>query len=377
MRRFSLWVLMFSIAAPAAAQRTLVRAGRLLDPVSGTVTAGQTIVVERGKVTGIRATVAPMRGDSIIDLSRYTVLPGLIDAHVHLGIGGPVGANARADLEAGFTTVVDLGARTTRLLRIRDSINAGQIPGPRVLAAGIWIGKQGGVCEFNGIGIAGGAEPFRERVRENARAGADLIKVCVSGWPAEAFAQPERYELPDSVLAAIVAEAARLKKRVIAHDLSLGGVRAAARAGVAGLAHSAYLDSATAQLLRQRGMFIITTLASLTGTDSSDVSRALAASTARAYSSGVTLVFGTDGGVLPHGRNAEEFGALVRAGVPLIEAIRAATVNAARALGLADSLGTLAPGKSADLIAVEGDPLSDPQALSRIRFVMLRGKPIR
>ena len=365
-------------ASPVPRAELAVRAGRILDPVAGRYSAPSVILVRGGRIAGILpdARYRDDLADSTIDLRGATVLPGLIDAHVHLGIGGPYRGNALADLHAGFTTVVDLGARTTRMLRIRDSINAGQIPGPRVLAAGIWVGRKDGVCEFNGIGIAGGADAFRARVRENLQAGADVIKACVSGWPASAYANPDDVELPDSVLAAIVDEAKRAGKIVIAHDLSLGGVRAALRTGVTGLAHAAYVDEATAREMRARGMFMVPTLASLTAGDTSAASRALVAATATAHRAGVTLVFGTDGGVLPHGQNAAEFGALARAGIPAIDAIRAATVNAARMLGLSDSLGVIAPGKAADLIGVDGDPLADVTALQRVRFVMLRGRRV-
>jgi imidazolonepropionase-like amidohydrolase len=361
-------------SAAAQAQRTLVRAGRLLDPVTGRVSRDQVILVEQGRVTAVGGGIREAEGDSVVDLSGYTVLPGLIDAHVHLAIGGPVRDNALASLQAGFTTVMDLGARTTRILAIRDSIDAGLIPGPRVLAAGIWIGRKDGVCEFNGIGIAGGADAFRRRVRENVAARADVIKACVSGWPADAYAHPDAYEMPDSVLAAIVDESRRLGRRVIAHAISIGSVRAALRAGVHGLAHSAYIDSATAKEMRERGMFLISTLASLAGNDSSAASRALVASTRLAYRTGVPLVFGTDAGVIPHGSNAQEFAALVAAGVAPLDAIRSATLGAARALRLADSLGTIAPGMIADVIAVEGDVLSDVTSLQRVRFVMLKGR---
>ena len=357
-----------------AAQVVAIRAGRVIDPVSGRVATAQTILVEGNRIRAVSRDVQPPAGAAVYDLSGLTVIPGLIDAHVHLAIGGTVRDNALADLRAGFTTVVDLGARTHRLLLLRDSINAGHIPGPRVLAAGIWVARKDGVCEFNGIGIAGGADAFRQRVRENIAAGADVIKVCVTGWPAEAYTHPDAYELPDSTLRAVVDEARRGGRRVIAHDISRAGVRAGVAAGINGLAHAAFLDSATAVLLRDRSVFLIPTLASLTSGDTSAAARGLIEGVRLAYRTGVRLVFGTDGGVLPHGQNAREFLSLGLAAVPALDQLRAATINAAQALGLADSLGTIAPGMLADIIALDGDPLADGGAYERVKFVMSRGK---
>jgi imidazolonepropionase-like amidohydrolase len=315
--------------------------------------------------------------DRIIVLDSLTVLPGLIDAHVHLAIGGPYASNAKADLDAGFTTVADLGSRTNRMLRIRDSINAGSIPGPRVLATGMWIGTKGGVCEFNGLGIGGGADAFRQRVVENSEAGADLIKVCVSGWPAESFAEPAKYEIADDALAAVVNEAHARKKRVVAHDISAGGIRAGIKYGIDGLAHTGFLDDDLAAELARRNIFMITTLASLTSGDTSQVARGLVRSISIATNAKVLLVFGTDGGVLPHGRNAEEFVALTKAGLGADEAIRAATINAAKALGIQDSVGLIKRGMSADLIAVSGDPLRNVSLLGSPARILLRGRLVR
>jgi imidazolonepropionase-like amidohydrolase len=356
-----------------------LQAGRVLDPVSGRYSPARTILVRDGRITAVIPTdqYRPGMADTVVDVRALTVMPGLIDAHVHLTIGGGVAASALADLRAGFTTVVDLGARTHRLLALRDSINRGEIPGPRVLAAGVWVGVKGGVCEFNGIGIAGGVDAFRERIRANARAGAEVAKLCVSGWPAEAFAEPTKYELNDEVIRASAAEAHDAHQIVVAHDISLGGVRAALAAGIDGLAHAAYLDSAAADHMRAAHVFMIPTLASLSANDTSPGARALVAAVRMAHRRGVPIVFGTDGGVLPHGRNAEEFRALIGAGLSPLEAVRAATINAAAAFRLRDSVGTVGPGMVADLIAVRGDPLSDVASLLEPVLVMSRGHVVR
>ena len=356
-----------------------LRAGRVLDPVTGRYNESAVILVRNGRISDVipareyRADLA----DSVIDLSQLTVLPGLIDGHVHLAIGGTVASNALADLRAGFTTVVDLGARTHRLLQLRDSINAGHLPGPRVLAAGIWVGTTGGVCEFNGIGIAGGPEEFRARIRSNAAAGAEIAKLCLSGWPGQAFAEPASYELPDDVIRASVAEARAQGLVTVAHAISLGSVRAALDAGVDGLAHAAYLDSGAAVRMRDQGVFMVSTLATLTSGDTSIGARSLIGALSLAARNGVAIVFGTDGGVLPHGRNAEELRALVDAGLSPLEAIRAATVNAARAFRIQDSIGMIEPGKVADLIAVAGDPIADIVTLERPVLVVSRGRIVR
>ncbi|HUQ20676.1 MAG TPA: amidohydrolase family protein [Gemmatimonadaceae bacterium] len=356
----------------------VVLARRILDPISAKYSGPSAIVIRGTRIAQIipRSRFTRQSGDSIIDLSSMTILPGLIDAHVHLAIGGTVANNAKADLNAGFTTVADLGSRTNRMLRIRDSINAGTIPGPRVIAAGMWIGTRGGVCEFNGLGIGGGAQEFKRRVIENSEAGANLIKVCISGWPAESFAQPEKYEIADSALAAVVTEAHARHKRVVAHDISSGGIRAGLKYGIDGLAHTGFLDASLARELARRKVYMITTLASLTAGDTSAVGRGLESSIRIARDAKVQLVFGTDGGVLPHGRNAEEFLALAHAGLSNADAIRAATINAARALQIQDSVGMVVPLMSADMIAVEGDPLADLSAFRSVKWVMLRGREI-
>jgi imidazolonepropionase-like amidohydrolase len=378
MRTLTLVVVGLALGGPAAGQSVLIHAGSLLDPATGQVTRDQLILVDSGKIKSVTpappGTVEAPRGTStFIDWSKYTVLPGLIDGHVHLTIGGTPRDNALADLKAGFTTIVDLGSRGTRLLRIKDSINAGHIPGPRTLAAGIWIGTKNGVCEFSGIGIAGGPEAYGQRAKENIDAGADLSKVCISGWPAESFANPDSVQITADALRAVITESKNRHKPVVAHSLSKAGVDLALTAGVNGLAHAAYIDAPMAARMKSSGMFMMPTLASLTGGDTSAASRALIAATGLAWKTGVTLVFGTDGGVLPHGRNAEEFQALINAGLTPLGAIQAATINAAKAFGIDSITGSIRKGLSADIIAVEGDPLTDITALTRVRAVILRG----
>jgi imidazolonepropionase-like amidohydrolase len=363
-------------AHPPAA-RTAILAGRMLDVRAGKYRDGVVIFVENGRVSGI----GPLRGfhradEVVIDLSNATVLPGLIDAHVHFALAGAPPANALATLRAGFTTVADLGSVNQRILRLRDSISAGAVVGPRILGAGLWIGRAEGICEFGGIGVRGGAEVYRARVRENVAAGADIIKVCVSTWLTDAFEHPERYEIADDALAATIDEAHSARRKVIAHDLSNAGVQIALKLGVDGFAHGAIVDSVVAVDMARRGAFMIPTLASL-APSSSPAETKLRESVARAHRLGVRMVFGTDAGVIPHGSNAQEFAALVGAGLSPLEAIRAATINAAEALGIGSEAGTIETGRVADIIAVTGDPLMDVRLLERVQFVMKAGQVVR
>ena len=386
--RFLALALAISVASPlpsslflhAQPSDTFLQAAHWLDPVSGRLGGPVIVQVSNGKIARVGAPgeFDQLPGSAMTNLGAATLLPGLIDAHVHLQLGGALPqANAGAILRAGFTTVVDLGATTDIVLRLRQRISSGAIVGPRILAAGRWVGKQGGICEFGGIGIPGGPDAYRARVREDVAAGADLTKVCVSTWLADAFARPESYEISDEALAAAVDEAHRAGRLVVAHAISIGSVKAALRAGVDGLAHAAYVDVPTARELRNRGVFMVATLASLASVSAEPPAQALRRSVATAHAEGVPIVFGTDGGVLPHGENAKEFAALVEAGLPALEAIRAATVNAARAFRLDREVGQIKAGYRADIIAVNGDPLHDIQSLSNPIFVMHDGTVVQ
>jgi imidazolonepropionase-like amidohydrolase len=364
-----------------AAQETVadvaVRASNWVDLTSGVTRGAIALLVKDGNIAKIVAgsEFDPKSARTVLDLGRATLLPGLVDAHVHLQMGGQPAENATAALRAGFTTLVDLGATSDVVLRLRDAMLSGSMEGPRILAAGLWAGTKNGICEFGGIGISGGPEGFRRRVRDNVTAGADLIKVCVSAWVPAALASPDAYEITDDALVATVDESTRAKRMVIAHAISLGAAKAAARAGVAGLAHAAFLDAATANELRERDVFVISTLTTLTQRPGPQ-NDALKAAVLAAQRAGVRVVFGTDGGVLPHGKNAAEFRALTLAGLSPLETLRAATTNAALALGLQGKVGALAEGLPADIIAVDGDPLADIDAMKRILFVMRNGRVI-
>ena len=353
-----------------------VRANRILDVERGRYREPSVLLVAGTRIAGIlpAAQFDARMASRVIDVGDMAIVPGLIDAHVHLAIGGPVRTNALADLRAGFTTIADQGALTLRLLGLKDSINAGQIEGPRVLAAGIWVGAKGGVCEFTGIGIAGGAEEFVNRVRQNIAAGANLTKVCLSSWPAASYASPDSVEIPAGVLRAIVEASHGAHRPVTAHAISRGAARAALSAGVDGLVHAAYIDSSLAAAMRAKGMWMSPTLASLTAGDTSVAARALVAAVRTAHAGGLTMVFGTDGGVLPHGQGVQEMEALVAAGLSPLEVIRAATINAATALVIGDSVGRLDAGMAADFVAIRGDPLRDVAALRNVGLVVSRGR---
>ncbi|HSE53808.1 MAG TPA: amidohydrolase family protein [Gemmatimonadales bacterium] len=351
-----------------------VTSARMIDVVTGTVIPRGLVLIRTGRsaAVGSRDSIRLPAGTKVVDLGEATLLPGLIDAHVHLTLGGPPRANAEATLKAGFTTVQDLGALGYGNLRLRDSVEAGVRVGPRIVAAGPWIGVTGGICDFSGIGVRDRSE-LLQRIRTDVEHRADVIKLCVTGWPAAGFAHPDSVELAEETVAAAVAESARLGRPAVAHAVGRAGAASAVRGGVAGLAHSAFLDDETISLMQTRGTWLASTLVSFQqGTDSASF-QALWTRMQAAHRGGVRIILGTDAGVVPHGSNARELAALVRLGLTPIDALRAATIQAAQALGKADRLGSLTPGKVADLVAVPGDPLADISVMERVVFVMKDG----
>lgn len=358
---------------PVAADSTLVLSGgEYLDVRAGTRRPNGAIVVRGGTIVALHGPGAAWRPPAdarVIPLEGRTILPGLIDAHVHLTIAGDPVQNAAATLRAGFTTVIDLGSAKGRGIRLRDQIASGQVPGPAVVAAGSWIGSKGGVCEFGGATVSGTAEAAA-RARADLAAGADLLKVCITGWPAEAVAFPDSVQLKADRLTPVAEAAAAAHRPLYAHAIGRAGALLAAARGVRALAHTPIVDSADAARLSAAGVYVISTLATLTARGEAERVRR---SFQLLRQAGATIVLGTDAGVLPHGANARELFALAEAGLTPLEALRAATLDAA---GLLPSrrVGEIAVGKAGDFVVVEGDPLRDLRVLERPVLIVQGGR---
>lgn len=356
----------------------LLRAARAIDVERGSAVSDAAILVRGDRIAAVGAanTVKVPAGATVIDLGPMTLAPGLIDAHVHLTLRGTPADNARATLGAGFTTVQDLGALDYLNVSLRDRIAAGEIEGPRVIASGPWLGISGGICDFNGIGVKGAAA-FRARVREDAAKGVDLIKVCVTGWLADAVKASDKYEISDDELSAAIDEARRVKLRVAVHALSAGGIAVALRHGADLIAHGGFTAADDLRRMKTRGVFQLPTLFSLEGNAAAADAEALRTHLRGAVRQGLPIAFGTDAGVIAHGTNAKEFTRLAAVGLSNAEALRTATVNAARAVGLGDRAGGLKPGMFADIIAMPGHPLENVEALERVTFVMKAGRIVK
>jgi imidazolonepropionase-like amidohydrolase len=233
----------------------VIRARGMIEVHSGRLIENATIVIEGDRIVAAgRSAELPVPAKAApIDLPNLILLPGLIDAHVHLTLAGEPSANARATLGAGFTTVQDLGAQAYANVLLKNAIGEGRVEGPRLVASGPWLGVAGGTCDFNGIGVKG-ADAFRQRVRQDVERGADLIKVCVSGWVADALKDQAKYEISDVELTAAIDEAHRLGRRVAVHALSEAGIAIAVRLGADLVAHAGFTSAETVVLMKERGI---------------------------------------------------------------------------------------------------------------------------
>src|ERR1700681_1528484 len=405
----------FACAAPGA-----IRCGKLLDVRAGRVLADQLIVFDgTGTITAVGpASSTALSGIAPLDLSAATCLPGLIDVHTHLtgdpsssgyqglGISVPreaiTGAkNARMTVHAGFTTVRNVGAGNYTDVALRDGINAGDVEGPRMRVSGPPLGITGGHCdnnllpfEFHHIaeGVADGPWAARAKVRETVKYGADLIKICASGGVLSKGDQPGTPQYTLEEMQAIAEEAHKLGRKVAAHAHGTQSIKDAIRAGIDSIEHSSLIDDEGIALAKQHGPYLVFDIynddyilqeGAKAGMlpesieKEKKIGRLQRENFRHAFQSGAKMAFGTDSGVYPHGDNARQFGKLLEWGMQPLDAIQAATVNAADLLAWADKIGSLETGHYADLVAVTGDPLSDVRALESVKFVMKGGAVIR
>ena len=427
----------FVLAAAAAAVLTgssfaqdaqiasIIHAGRLLaDPATGRVLSEQSVLIGGdGRIVGVEAGYVTREGARVIDQRTRFVMPGMIDSHVHLSseltanriydgvlltasdAALRAASNARITLNAGFTTVADLGAPNDAIFALRRAINEGRMEGPRIIASGRGITPDGGhgdaqawqpevLDALRSESACSGADACRRATRRQVQAGADVIKITATGGVLSNTNAGVLQQLSDDELAAIVEAAHSMGRRVTAHAHGVEGINAALRAGVDSIEHGSYIDRESARLLRQGNRYLVPTLlagwwvgqlAERGGTltpaqteKARQVSRDMANMGRFARQNNVRIAFGTDTGVSPHGMNAREFALLVEAGFTPLQTIQMATVNAADHLQLGAVAGRIAPGYSADLIAVDGDPLADVAVLENgVRFVMARGSVAR
>lgn len=417
-------IFIITLVSPGIAQNSTnnqvvaIKTGRMLDVKSGTYIERAIIVAQGERITAVGPQVAIPAGATVIDLSTYTVLPGLADCHTHLtfdpgtlgysSVGISVGRealrgakNAKLTVEAGFTTVRNVGAKGYTDIALRDAIDAGDVVGPRIIASGPSLGITGGHCDdnllapeyhFHAEGVADGVPNVMQKTRENIKYGADVIKVCATGGVLSMGDDPKASQYTLEEMKAIVAESHRLGRRVAAHAHGGEGIKLAVEAGVDSIEHGTYIDEEAVRMMKQKGTYLVPTvyltqwfLENYAGlglppamvNKAKTIMPAMQTNLAKAFSLGVPVAFGTDSAVYPHGLNAHEFAMYVKFGMKPIDAIRTSTLNAAKLLGQEDRIGSIEVGKFADVIAVEGDPLKDVTVLERVVKVVKGGKVVK
>lgn len=404
----------------ANAETYAIQAGRLITDAARPAQGPSTVIVENGRIVRIETGATSPAGAIVVDMRDKTVLPGLIDAHVHL-TGDPgtpfwreavdpdelaaiVGVkNAKMTAQAGFTTVRDLGAPGSSSFALRDAIKAGIVPGPRIVASGGALSIIGGHGDVSGFrpavnaaldpgGTCTGADDCSAKVRESAKRGSDVIKITSTGGVLSQQGRGLEGHFDPVEIRAITSTAHRLGLKVAAHAHGARGIEDAARAGVDSIDHGTFADAGAVKAMKDNGTWMVPTLLALAGVRDrlgkniytpvvevkarqaiAQWGRALAA----AHKAGVKIAFGTDAGVFEHGRNGEEAELMVTlGGMSPRDVLVSATTGAADLLNIAAETGTIEPGKSADIIAVDGDPLVDAKALTRVRYVMAMGRPV-
>ncbi|WP_120077286.1 metal-dependent hydrolase family protein [Aurantiacibacter odishensis] len=407
--------------APVAAQDVqVIHAGNVIRDAASGLEGPSTITIEDGRIVSIAPGLQPATdGAVLVDLSAKTVMPGLIDLHVHLD-GNPGGdfrdaavdtdeyatllgaANARTTLAAGFTTVRDLGSAPQSMFALRRATTEGVLPGPRIVASGpplAIVGGHGDVSGFaphvtevldTGFTCTGPVECM-EKVRLAAQNGSDWIKITATGGVLSQQGRGLEAHFTNPEMAAIVEAAGAVGLNVAAHAHGARGIEAAARAGIVTIEHGTYLDREAAEAMRANGTVLVPTLMAFQGVterlgtgvftptveakvrEVSDIAQVFMR---RAVEWGVPIAFGTDAGVFEHGRNAGEFALMMRQGMSSPDAVASATTAAARVLGMENEIGRLAPGYSADIIALDGNPLDDASLLEQVDWVMVRGRAL-
>jgi imidazolonepropionase-like amidohydrolase len=420
MKKIVLSLLAFT-ACQAMAQKTYIWCGTLIDGVGNTPQQRMTIVVEKNKILSVQSGYAAAgSGDKTIDLKTKTVMPGWIDCHVHVEHETKKGnladrftlnptdmafesvAYANTTLMAGFTTVRDLGGTGVNI-SLRNAINKGWVTGPRILTAGKSIATTGGHADpTNGYrkdlmgdpgpkeGVINGAEEAYKAVRQRYKEGSDVIKITATGGVLSQAKDGANAQFTEEEVRAIVSAAKDYGFKVAAHAHGAEGIKRAVIGGVHSIEHGTFMDDEGIRLMKQNGTWLVPTItAGKSVADSAKIPgyytdivtpKALAmgpqiqSTFAKAYKAGVKIAFGTDAGVYRHGMNWLEFGYMIEAGMPAMEAIKAATTDAAELLGMRPQLGSVETGKLADIVAVDGDPLQNPAAFGKVVFVMKDGK---